>query len=102
MRQHPFRFALLVALAVPAGLAAQQKPAAKPKAWPPHTADGQPDIQGVWANPEQGVWTAWLEDTKYLVGLGLRGMGAERSFLPPGAPKGSRTTALIDPPSGAA
>jgi hypothetical protein len=69
-------------------------------AWPPRTADGQPDIQSVWANAEQGIWTSWLEDTPYLVSIGLRGLGAETTGLPPGARRGTRRSAVIDPPDG--
>ena len=81
------------------GTLTAQEPAESVEWTPPRTPDGQPDIQGVWANAEQGIWTSWLENTKHLYSIGLRGLGAENG-RPPGAPPEARAAAVIDPPDG--
>ena len=69
--------------------------------WPPLTADGQPDMQGVWANAEIGTWTVWYERASYLETIGMPKLGGliqsnSGPIAPPSMP--IRETPLLDPP----
>src|SRR5262245_46419103 len=95
-----FAAAVLTAAFVIAAAAQGRKPEARP--WPPRTPDGQPDIQGVWANPDTGIFTHGLESRAHLAALGeatfqfLTTSRAGRGVRP----KASKTTYIVDPPDG--
>ena len=69
--------------------------------WPTLTADGQPDIQGVWGNAEIGTWTVNYEPPSYLGPIGMPALGGFiQSNSGPIAPPSMqpRETPIVDPP----
>ena len=96
--------ALMAQAAKPAA-AAKAAPAAKPaaaSAWPPRTSDGQPDIQGMWANSETGGFTMSLEPLAHVMSLGGARLGTmTTSNVGTGLRvRGKRATPIVDPPDG--
>jgi hypothetical protein len=104
---------------VGAGTVIAQQPAQKPPANPVPTSmippvstakpkplgrtpDGQPDVQGVWGNAEQGTWTLQIENANYLYNVvGMTPLGnTNRKEKSTGGPFTKRSTAIIDPPDG--
>src|SRR2546426_294516 len=79
-----------------------ESPEPKADSWPPRTPDGQPDIQGVWGNPDTGGFTHSLEPRSHLAKLGeppltftttsRAGRGVR--------PTVTRQTYIVDPPDG--
>lgn len=91
----------------PAKPASEAKPAPKARpaaasAWPKRTPDGQPDIQGIWANAETGTFTMSLEPLAHVMSLGgaRLGMMTTSSAGSGLRVRGKRTTPIVDPPDG--
>src|SRR2546422_887241 len=112
------RFAVLTfALAVPATLIAQspkpeaqsptkaqsraskaQSPKPKADAWPSHTPDGQPDIQGLWFNEATGMIGTAIEPMGNLRKYNPATLrGTSTSYTGGFRPKVRPNTALVEP-----
>jgi hypothetical protein len=62
--------------------AAGQTPAAEPKTWnPPRTADGQPDVQGFWANQGRRLSTYNVEEAADQIHVQISGVQTDATSL---------------------
>ena len=94
-------FAVLSLALVVGSLVAQES--ADSPAWQPlRTPDGQPDIQGVWASADTGMFSLNIEPSAHLRTLGLPQRtspgGGARAQSP--CPRPTKSTIVVDPPSG--
>lgn len=77
----------------------QDKKSTGDRRWPPRTPDGQPNVQGVWGNPDGGIFTHALEPFDYLEGLGKPPIPGRPGRVAPRTPP-RKTTYIVDPTNG--